>query len=128
METAPVERLSLEIVLEILSYLNNADRERSYYAARIFHYARLPMLLQASRAEIYWLRAHECSSEIPRAEITSHNALLRTLNRTYAFIPPDPDMLDTLANLYAQELISAYLFPTNVMGGTAQEQGRAERA
>jgi hypothetical protein len=70
----------------------------------------------AIRDETEWLRNRENSTNIPRDELLSHNAFLRLIVRTYSTQPPDADAMDRLVSFYAQELISAWLYPMTPLG------------
>lgn len=111
-----MQSLSPEIIAEIISRLDYPDQENAYYTCRIFYYARPFVLFSAIEKQSSWLKTRENSSEIPRAELISHNVFLRILNRTFTAIRPTEHELNRLVSFFAQELISAWMVPMNVYG------------
>ena len=116
MQSASIESLSLEIITEIISFLDYPDQENAYNTCRTFYHARPFVLFPAIESQSNWLRRRENSTEIPRKELISHNAFLRILNRTFTVTRPSQHVLDSLVSFFAQELISAWMVPMNVYG------------
>src|SRR5208282_897849 len=116
MQSPSIQRLSLEIIAEIISLLDFPDQENAYHTCRTFYYARPFVLFSAIESQSSWLSHSNHSTEIPRDELISHNAFLRILNRSFTVLRPGPHELDRLVSFFAQELISAWMVPMNVHG------------
>ena len=113
MENYPLRRLSLEVVSAILSYLEYQDLEKAFYSCRAFYLARPYVMTLAIQRERLWLINREGLNEIPREELIAHNSFLWILHRTFAVQQPDQLQLEFMSSYFAQEMISAYLAPTN---------------
>jgi hypothetical protein len=111
-----MNHLSLEIIAEIVSYLDYTDQENVFVSSRAFFHARGFTLFRSIQSETQWLTRQQNLRRIPRQELLSHNALLRLLNRAYAVTRPSPETTSALAELYANELIVAWMVPVNVHG------------
>jgi hypothetical protein len=116
MQSASIETLSLEIITEIISFLDYPDQENAYYTCRTFYHARPFVLFPAIESQSAWLRSCENCLEIPRKELISHNTFLGILNRTFTVTRPSQHVLDRLVSFFAQELISAWMVPMNIYG------------
>ena len=115
MQSSSIQHLSLEIIGEIISRLDYPDQENAYYSCRAFYHARRFVLFPAIKSQSSWLKRCQNSSEIPGGELVSHNAFLRILNRTFTVLRPESE-LNLLVSFFAQELISAWMIPTNERG------------
>lgn len=111
-----MNHLSLEIIAEIVSYLDYTDQENVSVSSRAFFHARTFTLFRSIQNETEWLRRQQNSRRIPRQELLSHNAFLGLVNRAYAVTRPSPETASALAKLYANELIVAWMVPVNVHG------------
>jgi len=111
-----MEQLSLEIVAEIVSYLDYVDQENVYVSSRQFFHARAFTMFLAIEERTKWLQRHHNARRIPRNELLSHNAFLRLANRTFTATRPSQETTKALATYYANELIAAWMVPVNVHG------------
>src|SRR5215471_10178901 len=116
MPSVSIESLSLEIITEIISFLDYPDQENAYYTCPTFYHARPFVLFPTIERQSRWLRSCENNLEIPRKELISHNAFLRILNQTFTVTRPSQHVLDSLVSFFAQELISAWMVPVNYHG------------
>lgn len=116
MEEAPIQGLSLEILTEILSYLDYEDKANVCYACRKFFYNRPYVIFSAIDIQTAWLKETEGQLTIPRRELLSHHAFLRVLIPTFTFTQPSPYALDVLVTYFAQEMISAWMVPAHESG------------
>jgi hypothetical protein len=117
MESPPLlQLLPLEILAEILSYLDYTDQESAYYASTSFYHCRPVVLYSTIELRTEWLEQYENTKEIPRDELLSHNAFVRSLTRTLTISRPVEHVLDALVSYFAQELIHAWMYPVNERG------------
>jgi hypothetical protein len=108
--------LPLEIIAEILSYLDYSDQETAYYASTVFYHCRPVILFGAIENRTEWLEQYENTKEIPHNEIISHNAFIRSLTRALTISRPAEHIMESLSSYFAQELIHAWMFPVNEHG------------
>ena len=116
MNRPSIQDFSLEVIAEMIRCLDYPDQENTYHSCRTFYRARRFVLYSAIDTQSSWLKSRENSSEIPREELISHNAFLTILNQTYDVIRPCPHELDRLVKIFVQEMISAWMVPTNPHG------------
>jgi hypothetical protein len=116
MEVASIQSLSNEIIAEVISYLDYGDQANVCYACRKFFHFRPYVIFSAIEIQTNWLKETEGQLTIPRRELLSHNAFLRILIRTFTFTQPTPHALNFLVTYFAQEMISAWMVPSNDFG------------
>ena len=125
-EEAPIEGLSLEILAEIISYLDYNDQANVCYSCRKFFHFRPFVIFSAIETQTAWLKETEGLLVIPRGELLSHNAFLRILIRTFTFSQPSPHALNVLITYFAQEMISAWMVPNNDFGAELRHNNSLE--
>src|SRR5277367_6384532 len=74
------------------------------------------LLFPGIEIQLQWLKGQESTSQIPRRELSSHNACLLILIWTFTVSKPSQPELTSPASLLAQELISAWMAPVNNCG------------
>jgi len=121
-----MQGLSLEIIAEIISYLDYGDQANVCYACRKFFHFRPYVIFSAIDIQTAWLKETEGQLTIPRNKLLSHNAFLRVLIRTFTFTQPSPHALNVLVTYFAQEMISAWMVPANDFGAERRHNGSLE--
>ena len=113
---ASINSLPKEIIAEIVSLLDYPDQLNAYYACRMLYQSRPFVISPGFASQLKWLWNREGALNIPRQELLRHNAFLRIVTRTYTTIRPSERVLDALVAIFTQELISAWMFPTDLHG------------